>query len=77
MQIVRYRTNTQTSWGVHKDGLISPLKGDYQTTADFVTKGGLEEAKTAKLGTLAIDGVEVLSPVTSDGDYICSGYELR
>ncbi len=72
LQILRFQKgNGAPQWGVHKAGSIVPLKGKWATTRAFFEEGGREAARAASGKPLALDSVTLLSPVTSDGDYIC------
>lgn len=72
IQVVRYRLEDEIGWAVHFRGGLTPLAGRYDTTRAFIEQGGVAEARgLAPTPTLSLDQVELLSPVTSDGDYIC------
>jgi 2,4-diketo-3-deoxy-L-fuconate hydrolase len=74
VQVVHYQLNGTPAWGVVHGKRIAPLSGSYASTAGFVNEG-LEEAwsSTPAQATLALDSVTVLSPVTSDRQFICQG----
>ncbi|MEM6857345.1 MAG: fumarylacetoacetate hydrolase family protein [Pseudomonadota bacterium] len=73
VQVLRYKTAASFGWGVHADGMVCPLEGDWTTTGAFLTGGGVEAAYTATDFTAPLSDLELLSPVTSDADYICQG----
>ncbi|WGM45900.1 hypothetical protein KOAAANKH_00765 [Brevundimonas sp. NIBR10] len=80
IQIVRYQSETGPAWAVHRQGGLIPLRGAFATTGAFITDGGLQAARALGAdarATLRLDAVQILSPVTSDGDFICqaSNYE--
>ncbi len=73
IQLVRFRDGSGTRWGVHSNGGLSPLSGDYPTTRTLFEAGGPADAEAAarQPPQMKIADVEVLSPVTRDADYIC------
>ena len=54
VQVIRFTKNGETRWGVHRDGQITPLSGNYPTTRDFFTQGGAEEALDCDKGADSI-----------------------
>ena len=78
IQVVRYRAEHGARWGVHEGGRVVELDGDWPTTGAFLTDGGVDRARersTEDVGdeALRFDDLELLSPVTPDGDLICLG----
>jgi len=71
IQIVRYEQGATIGWGVHRAGSIVPLSGGWTTTGSFLSEGGPAAAATASGPGIALSDVRLLSPVTSDRDYIC------
>lgn len=72
LQITRFeKQGGRPQWGVHQDGGIIPIKGTWATTRAFFEDGGPEAARAAKGKALPLDSVRLLSPVTTDGDYVC------
>jgi 2-keto-4-pentenoate hydratase/2-oxohepta-3-ene-1,7-dioic acid hydratase in catechol pathway len=76
--IVRYRHQGLTAWGVALSSGIAPLTGTYDTTADLIARGETDwrEAKIrpASLGFAAVD---LLSPVTAPARLLCQGANYR
>jgi 2-keto-4-pentenoate hydratase/2-oxohepta-3-ene-1,7-dioic acid hydratase in catechol pathway len=74
VQVVHYLLDGAPAWGVVHGRRIAPLSRSYASTAGFVNEG-LEEAwsSTPAQATLALDAVTLLSPVTSDRQFICQG----
>lgn len=72
-QIIRYAENNTAKWGLHRQGKVAPLTGDWPTTGDFLTQGGAQAAAEAGAATLDYGALTLLSPITRDGDYICLG----
>ena len=73
IQVVRFQTESGPQWGVHSDGKVAALSGDWPTTGRFLTEGGADAARTVDGFDLDIDALDLLSPVTQDADYICQG----
>jgi 2,4-diketo-3-deoxy-L-fuconate hydrolase len=75
--IVRYTRpdqQGQAHWGVLFDRRIAPLPGSYPTTADFIRHGQAEaRALTVAQAVVAIDDVKVLSPITTNQQFLCQG----
>lgn len=64
----------QACWGVLFDRHIAPLPGHYDTTADLIRQGQVEaRAMTAAQATLSLDDVQLLSPITTNQQFLCQG----
>lgn len=83
--VVRYQHNQATQWGVLYKEFLYPLKGQYDTTADFLLQGR-EEAysrlKTLQQGSdlntgIDQDNVNILSPITKGQKVLCQGANYR
>ncbi|MDO9002891.1 MAG: fumarylacetoacetate hydrolase family protein [Aquabacterium sp.] len=79
VQVIRYQSSgSQAShepqWGVVFGDKVAPLAGSFSTTGEFV-KHGLQAAKAATAGdaTLALSGLALMSPVTSNQQLVCQG----
>jgi 2-keto-4-pentenoate hydratase/2-oxohepta-3-ene-1,7-dioic acid hydratase in catechol pathway len=74
VQIARYLHDEQIAWGVVHGTRIAPLQGSYASTRDFI-RDGLDEAwsLTGHDAVLDIDAVTLLSPVTTDQQFVCQG----
>lgn len=65
-------------WGVVHDSAIAPLQGRYETTGDLVTAGEDDwRARSGEAGTLPVESVRVLSPVTTPCRVMCQGVHYR
>lgn len=75
--LVRYTLSGQpvrAHWGVLFDRRIAPLTGTYATTADLIRHGQAEaRALSAAQALVALDDVQVLSPITSNQQFLCQG----
>mgnify|MGYP006174818397 CR=1 FL=1 len=64
----------QAHWGVLFDRRIAPLPGTYATTADLIRHGQPEaRAMTAAQAAVSLDDVTVLSPITTNQQFLCQG----
>jgi 2,4-diketo-3-deoxy-L-fuconate hydrolase len=74
VQVVHYSLDGTPAWGVVHGRRIAPLSRSFASTADLVG-AGLDEAwaSVPAQATLALDAVTLLSPVTSDRQFICQG----
>ena len=78
-QVIRFQLkdaeqNTAPLWGVVFDRRIVPLATHFASTGDFV-KQGIEEARacTRAQSTISLDDVILLSPVTTNQQFVCQG----
>jgi 2,4-didehydro-3-deoxy-L-rhamnonate hydrolase len=75
--VIRYQHNGAPAWGVLHGRRIAPLPsfaGHDRGTADLVTDG-IDEARRSTLAqaVLPLDSVTLLSPVTTDRQFLCQG----
>ncbi|MEK8086906.1 fumarylacetoacetate hydrolase family protein [Aquabacterium sp. A3] len=75
--LVRYAApgnHATAQWGVLFDRRIAPLSGAYATTADVVRHGQVEaRALRAAQATVSLDEVSLLSPITTNQQFLCQG----
>ncbi len=75
--LVRYLHPDQPEhacWGVLFDRYIAPLSGAYPTTASLIEHGQAEaRSMTAAQASLRLDKVKVLSPITTNQQFLCQG----
>ena len=83
IHVVRFSHSHRIQWGLVFQNRITPLPGEYATTADFIRSNpvdGLKEfaqSSTASKTLLALADVQILSPVTSNQQFICQGANYR
>jgi 2-keto-4-pentenoate hydratase/2-oxohepta-3-ene-1,7-dioic acid hydratase in catechol pathway len=76
--LIRYRHDDETRWGVAVAAGIAPLAGTYATTADLIAHGEADWKAAAKSQpSLKIENVEVLSPITAPCRLLCQGANYR
>lgn len=75
--LVRYTSPDRpasTHWGVLFAQRIAPLTGNYPTTADLIRHGQAEaRAMTVAQATVSMGEVKVLSPITTNQQFLCQG----
>jgi len=72
--VVRFLHEGNAIWGVVHQGRIAPLPRHYASTADFINEGmEAARASTPKQAQLELDQVTLLSPITSDRQFLCQG----
>jgi 2,4-didehydro-3-deoxy-L-rhamnonate hydrolase len=79
IELIRYVPNHSSDealahWGVVFGRSIAPLPGRYPTTGDVI-RAGQETARalTANQATVSMDEVRILSPITSNQQFLCQG----
>lgn len=81
INIVHFEHNNQTHWGILKDHTIQVLDGKFETTGAFVKAHPIEQLKALSKSTTAasvlLSQVKLLSPVTSNHQFICQGANYR
>ena len=76
--LIRYRRNGDTQWGVAIASGIAPLSGAYATTAELIAHGEDDWRRAAKSQpSLRMQDVEVMSPVTAPCRVVCQGANYR
>jgi 2,4-didehydro-3-deoxy-L-rhamnonate hydrolase len=78
LRIVHFMHRDRAQWGVVREGLITPIPGDFETTGDFVRAQSIEtlSALNNAAGIPQTD-VELLSPVTRNQQFLCQGANYR
>jgi 2,4-diketo-3-deoxy-L-fuconate hydrolase len=75
--LVRYTSPAQpgqAQWGVLFDRRIAPLPDTYATTADLIRHGQAQaRAMTMAQATVSMDDVKILSPITTNQQFLCQG----
>jgi 2,4-didehydro-3-deoxy-L-rhamnonate hydrolase len=83
IHVARFVHQQRTQWGVLTGKHILPIAGEYATTADFIRGNSINALRdllkqdTKKDSLLALTDVKVLSPVTTNQQFICQGANYR
>ena len=72
--VVRFEHANTPRWGVLFEQRIAPLTGEYASTGDLLRRARTElQGLSRNEATIALDAVRLLSPVTSDQQFLCQG----
>ncbi|MDX1694322.1 MAG: fumarylacetoacetate hydrolase family protein, partial [Ketobacteraceae bacterium] len=77
LNVLRFEHQGNTQWGVIHDNSITPIPGEFATSAEFLTHNSLSELAELKGDTIEHGDVRVLSPVTRNQQFICQGANYR
>ncbi|WP_206957756.1 fumarylacetoacetate hydrolase family protein [Trinickia acidisoli] len=78
LHVLHYRFEGRARWGVIRDRRITPIPGEFATTAAFIRACRIEElAALESERTIPESDVEWLSPVTSNQQFVCQGANYR
>jgi len=77
INIIRYQHQNRACWGVIRNGRITPIPGDFATTADFIRGTHVDQLAALTGDTLEEAKVELLSPVTRNQQFVCQGANYR
>lgn len=78
VHLARYRSEGQTRWGVASAGQLAALSETYASTADLIAHGEPDWSSAAQRPpTVAVDSVELLSPITTPCRVMCQGANYR
>lgn len=76
--LVRYEHAGRSRWGVVHGARLTPLEGDYPTTAALIESGEADvRAAAARPPSIEVAAVALLSPVTAPARVICQGANYR
>jgi 2-keto-4-pentenoate hydratase/2-oxohepta-3-ene-1,7-dioic acid hydratase in catechol pathway len=76
MNLLRFTSAAGHRWGVMRGADVIPLAGDYQTTAELIERGE-SDWRDARGEAIALDQLELLSPVTTPCRVFCQGANYR
>jgi 2-keto-4-pentenoate hydratase/2-oxohepta-3-ene-1,7-dioic acid hydratase in catechol pathway len=76
--LVRFDAGSGPRWGVIAGAEISPLSGDYPTTAALIEQGEADwRGAPGRNARIAVDQVKILAPVTTPCRLYCQGANYR
>jgi len=76
VNLVRFAAAAGHRWGVVRDGEVVPLAGDYATTAALIERGE-SDWRNANAESIALNGLDLVSPVTTPCRIFCQGANYR
>ena len=78
LNIVRYSQKSNISWGLLKDRKVTPLKINFATTGDLIRYADENNNVLPIVNeSVALSDVSILSPVTSNQQFVCQGANYR
>ncbi|NPT43524.1 fumarylacetoacetate hydrolase [Paraburkholderia sp. 1N] len=77
LHVLHYRHHGRAQWGVVANGAITPVPGEFKTTADFIEANPVERLAELSEPMLSESEVQWLSPVTANQQFICQGANYR
>jgi len=76
INLIRFASAAGPRWGIVRSTGVVPLAGDYSTTAALIEHGE-SDWRNAQAATIALNGFELLSPVTTPCRIFCQGANYR
>ena len=77
LNAIHFKYNGRTRWGIARNGLVTPVLGDFATTGEFIAANTIEQLAALDTPTLRECDVELLSPVTRNQQFLCQGANYR
>jgi 2,4-diketo-3-deoxy-L-fuconate hydrolase len=77
LHILHYLHHGRAQWGVVANGAITPIPGEFKSTAEFIEANPVERLLVLSGPTIAESEVQWLSPVTANQQFICQGANYR
>ncbi|MDD9892899.1 MAG: fumarylacetoacetate hydrolase family protein, partial [Gammaproteobacteria bacterium] len=77
INVVRFEYRNDVKWGVVRGDEITPVKGQFETTGDFIRATNYEDLVNLKGSDIAVSDVSILSPVTRNQQFVCQGANYR
>ncbi|OYD60388.1 UNVERIFIED_ORG: 2-keto-4-pentenoate hydratase/2-oxohepta-3-ene-1,7-dioic acid hydratase in catechol pathway [Burkholderia sp. CF145] len=77
LHILHYLHHGRAQWGVVANGTITPIPGEFRSTAEFIETNPVERLVVLSDPTIPESEVQWLSPVTINQQFICQGANYR
>jgi 2-keto-4-pentenoate hydratase/2-oxohepta-3-ene-1,7-dioic acid hydratase in catechol pathway len=77
LHVLHYLHHGRAQWGVVANGAITPIPGEFKSTAGFIEANPVERLSVLDGPTIAESEVQWLSPVTANQQFICQGANYR
>ncbi|OUL93036.1 fumarylacetoacetate hydrolase family protein, partial [Paraburkholderia hospita] len=77
LHILHYLHHGRAQWGVVANGAITPIPGEFRSTAEFIETNPVERLVVLSGPTIPESEVQWLSPVTINQQFICQGANYR
>jgi 2-keto-4-pentenoate hydratase/2-oxohepta-3-ene-1,7-dioic acid hydratase in catechol pathway len=77
LHILHFLHLGRAQWGVVADDAITPIPGEFESTAEFIEANPVERLLVLSGPTIPESEVQWLSPVTANQQFICQGANYR
>ncbi len=77
LTVLRFNYRNRIQWGLVREGRITPIPGDFETTGDFLRANTIETLWTVTGESIHASDVQVLAPVTHNQQFVCLGANYR
>ena len=77
VNVIRFNHEGTSRWGVVHAGMITPIEGRFDTTADFLKAVDIDALAALEGGQIAESSVTWLSPITRNQQFVCQGANYR
>ncbi|MDR3418489.1 MAG: fumarylacetoacetate hydrolase family protein [Nevskia sp.] len=77
LNVLHFKHQGRAQWGVVRQGIVTPIPGEFHTTAEFLRANRIETLASLNDPTLHEAEVELLSPVTRNQQFVCQGANYR
>ena len=77
IHVLHYLHDGRAQWGVVANHAITPIPGEFKTTAEFIEANPVEQLLTLDGPTIPEADVQWLSPVTANQQFLCQGANYR
>ncbi|WP_233860100.1 fumarylacetoacetate hydrolase family protein [Paraburkholderia sp. HD33-4] len=77
VHVLHYLHDGRAQWGVVAHGAITPIPGEFRSTAAFIEANPVERLLLLDGPTIPESQVQWLSPVTANQQFICQGANYR
>src|SRR5207342_3821073 len=77
LNVIHFKHHGHAQWGVARNGLVTPVPGDFATTGAFIVANTVERLASLDTPTLREDEVQLLPPVTRKQQFLCQGANYR
>ena len=77
LNVIRFKHHDHAQWGVVRDGMVTPVPGDFATTGEFIVANPVERLASLDQPSLREGDVQLLPPVTRQQQFLCQGANYR
>jgi 2-keto-4-pentenoate hydratase/2-oxohepta-3-ene-1,7-dioic acid hydratase in catechol pathway len=77
LNIIHFFWRGRTQWGVIRDGHITPVPGEFPSTADFIRENPIDMLRLLDDPQVHERDVALLSPITHNQQFVCQGANYR